>query len=74
MGCDYLFHEASEKTRYAVWRIFCALRRNKTPDLMVRRAANILNKHTNLRDCSQPPDHLTQRGFIFFGCNTSGEK
>ena len=30
----------------------------KTPDICVRRAANILNKHTILSDCSEPPDHI----------------
>ena len=40
---------------------------NKTPEhIGVRRVANILNKHTILDDCSEPPDHFVYARWFCF--------
>ena len=54
-----------------MWRIFYAVLcvNEVTPDLfVVRRAVNILNKHTIRIDCSEPPGHLNLYGGFCFVC------
>ncbi|MBO5662532.1 MAG: hypothetical protein J6S12_01570 [Alphaproteobacteria bacterium] len=36
-----------------------------TPDPLVRRVANILNKQHSSDDCFQPPDHLLKKQWFF---------
>ena len=61
-----------------MWRIFYAVLcvNEITPDLfVVRRAVNILNKHTIRIDCSEPPGHLSfMVVFVLYARKTTQRK
>jgi len=74
MGRQNPYTKRLEQTR----RMACfLLQLNFSPDLfVVRRDANILNKHAILCDCSEPPGHLSKKWwfFVLYARKTDAEK
>jgi hypothetical protein len=59
MGCQNPYTKRLGKKFPRRWAYFLYPDEDKSPDRsQVRRVANILNKHTILSDCSEPPDHI----------------